>query len=327
MELALIQPYVNMTRVLVRRKGASYPAPGLTGAIVDGREIPEEIVVEKIQTYETITDALKAVNKGDVDLLYALSNHAEPDIQKYHFSNLMITTMSDSRNPVSFALPKPADPQLLSILNKAVGELSEEQKSVIMEKNVFSVGDARMPLTELVYSNPSLFIILILVLLLLVVTVIFVWSRARVRAAAMSSELEKAEAAGRAKSEFLSRISHELRTPMNAVVGLADLAVMQSELPEPAKETLSKLRSASRYLLSLINDIPGHQPYRPGRHDPVKRVLFPQPNAGPAPGDDERRGRPPESGLCHPTGRYPRLAAGGFHPAVPGAHQPAVQRV
>lgn len=255
MGLALTQPYATMTRVLIRRKGASYPAPGLTGAVVDGREMPQWVQVERLQTYESITDALKAVNKGDVDLVYALSNHAEPDIQKYHLSNLIITTMSDSRNPISFALPKPANPQLFSILNKAVSELSEDTKSLIMEKNVFSIGESRLDLADLVYANPNLFVSLAIILLLLIVTFIFIWSRARMRAAAMSIELKKAEAESRARSEFLSRMSHELRTPMNAVVGLADLAGMQAELPGPVKETLSKLRSASHYLLSLINDI------------------------------------------------------------------------
>ena len=81
--------------------------------------------------------------------MYALSNHAEPDIQKYHLSNLIITTMSDSRNPISFALPKPANPQLFSILNKAVSELSEDTKSLIMEKNVFSIGESRLDLETL----------------------------------------------------------------------------------------------------------------------------------------------------------------------------------
>lgn len=80
-------------------------------------------------------------------------------------------------------------------------------------------------------------------------------ARSRMKAAEMQSNLEKAEASSRAKGEFLSRMSHEIRTPMNAVVGLADLTSMMDDIPETARENLSKLRTSSQYMLSLINDI------------------------------------------------------------------------
>ncbi len=50
-------------------------------------------------------------------------------------------------------------------------------------------------------------------------------------------------------------MSHEIRTPMNAVVGLADLTSMMEGVPEDARKNLSKLRTSSQYMLSLINDI------------------------------------------------------------------------
>lgn len=71
----------------------------------------------------------------------------------------------------------------------------------------------------------------------------------------MKSNLEKAEAESRAKGEFLSRMSHELRTPMNAVIGLTDLTGMMEGVPPEVQENLSKLRTASHYMLDLINDI------------------------------------------------------------------------
>lgn len=71
----------------------------------------------------------------------------------------------------------------------------------------------------------------------------------------MKSNLEKAEAESRAKGEFLSRMSHELRTPMNAVIGLTDLTGMMEGVPPEVQENLSKLRTASHYMLDLINNI------------------------------------------------------------------------
>lgn len=93
-----------------------------------------------------------------------------------------------------------------------------------------------------------------LFLLLLVAAVLGVY-RFRMRSAIIRSNLERAEAESRAKGEFLSRMSHELRTPMNAVVGLTDLTGMMEGVPDNVRENLSKLRSASHYMLDLINDI------------------------------------------------------------------------
>jgi hemerythrin-like metal-binding protein len=66
--------------------------------------------------------------------------------------------------------------------------------------------------------------------------------------------LERAEQASRAKSEFLARVSHEMKTPMNAIVGMTNLARI-IDAPEKKEDCLVKVGSASRHLLKLINDI------------------------------------------------------------------------
>ena len=64
-----------------------------------------------------------------------------------------------------------------------------------------------------------------------------------------------AESANRAKSTFLSNMSHDIRTPMNAVIGFATLALANVDNAEKAKDYLAKILSSSNHLLSLINDI------------------------------------------------------------------------
>lgn len=73
------------------------------------------------------------------------------------------------------------------------------------------------------------------------------------------SKLEKALAlakeANKAKSEFLSSVSHDIRTPMNAIIGMTTLAMNHLNDPERTKEYLRKISVSSRHLLSLINNV------------------------------------------------------------------------
>ena len=64
-----------------------------------------------------------------------------------------------------------------------------------------------------------------------------------------------ANAANKAKSTFLSNMSHDIRTPMNAIIGFATLAAANTDNADRTKEYLSKILSSSNHLLSLINDV------------------------------------------------------------------------
>lgn len=64
-----------------------------------------------------------------------------------------------------------------------------------------------------------------------------------------------AEEANRAKSSFLSNMSHDIRTPMNAIVGFAALLARDAENPDKVREYTKKIISSSQHLLGLINDI------------------------------------------------------------------------
>lgn len=64
-----------------------------------------------------------------------------------------------------------------------------------------------------------------------------------------------AESANKAKSTFLSNMSHDIRTPMNAVIGFATLALANADNAEKVKDYLAKILSSSNHLLSLINDV------------------------------------------------------------------------
>lgn len=67
--------------------------------------------------------------------------------------------------------------------------------------------------------------------------------------------LTEAETANNAKSDFLSRMSHDIRTPMNAIIGMSAIGQLKAEDPEQVRDCFQKINASSQYLLSLINDI------------------------------------------------------------------------
>lgn len=71
---------------------------------------------------------------------------------------------------------------------------------------------------------------------------------------AMEKALRAAEAANNAKTKFLNNMSHDIRTPMNAIIGFTDIALRQQPEAE-VRSCLEKIKQSSSYLMSLINDV------------------------------------------------------------------------
>lgn len=254
-QLALTQSFVSLSDLIVRNKKISYPSSGLTCALLKGRQMPANIEAEFVKYYDTTIEMLEAVNQGEVDFAYGLSAQMEQVMQQHFFANTVPVTLFDSTNDISFALSKPAPANLLTIINKSLSNITEKERVAIANQNLVSVGTSSLTLKEMLYSNPTLVISVSAAILILLAAIIILINHTRLKTYKISMDLEKAEADSRAKSAFLSRMSHEIRTPMNAIVGLTDLIGMQEEVPESVQLQLVKLRSSSRYLLGLINDI------------------------------------------------------------------------
>ncbi|MBQ5473009.1 MAG: response regulator [Treponema sp.] len=79
--------------------------------------------------------------------------------------------------------------------------------------------------------------------------------RLQLREETLHSALESAANANRAKTNFLATMSHDIRTPLNAIIGFTRIAEKNSDDLEKVKECLEKTKSSSNYLLGLINDV------------------------------------------------------------------------
>ncbi|MCF0146146.1 MAG: substrate-binding domain-containing protein [Eubacterium sp.] len=150
---------------------------------------------------------------------------------------------------------------LISILNKVITNMgSAAINSALLsytgiEKSV-SFGE--------IVQRYSVFIILILGGFTAAIVIIFIHYQRKTKAflkkeqetnLALEEALEKANEASEAKTRFLSSMSHDIRTPMNAIVGMSSIAEKYPDDKERVRDCLSKITISGQHLLTLINDI------------------------------------------------------------------------
>lgn len=98
---------------------------------------------------------------------------------------------------------------------------------------------------------------------------------------ALETALKNEEKANKAKSEFMARMSHDMRTPLTTIIGLSELALKSETCQD--KETMSKIMDASHYLLELINDVLASEKFDSGKmelyegtwkHDAIMNSIY-----------------------------------------------------
>ncbi|MBQ8947050.1 MAG: amino acid permease [Lachnospiraceae bacterium] len=95
--------------------------------------------------------------------------------------------------------------------------------------------------------------LIVLVIALIIMFSLFVTMLRREKE--LDSQIVQSEARNKAKTDFLSNMSHDIRTPMNAIIGFTDLALDNPGDREQVEEYLGKIKASSSHLLSLINDV------------------------------------------------------------------------
>lgn len=253
--LALSRVYIKLNSIIVKNKYTNYPSEGLTAGILNGRFLPDEIAAGKVIYYDSIKDCLDAVDRGEVDFMYGFSSSIEQEMQNHRYINVVPISSINNSSDITLAMDRPINPNLMTILNKSIGNMSADERNSLTERNMVSISYSSMTLSELIYANPLAFIAISSAFVLMAAFSLLMIMRARLKNSMIQNELDKAELKSRAKGEFLSRMSHEIRTPMNAIMGLTSLTCMEKNLPAQVEGNLKKIQASSQYLLALINDI------------------------------------------------------------------------
>lgn len=238
----------------------------LTVAIPQKFHAMENIIRQKypqfnLVGYSTVDKCMRAVINGEADIMLEDSYVVEQRLQKPEFTSLQVVPGFAEEERFCIAGVKGRDEILISILNKSIAMLDQEfiENSIIRQ----TVGKPYSLSSEdfvYVYRVPLLVGLGALILCALFLILLFNQkSRHNLLLRQKNQELERAlelaEQAGKAKDEFLSRMSHEMRTPLNAIIGFSKLCDDRRNDSTLVHAYHQKISVASDLLLRIINDI------------------------------------------------------------------------
>ena len=208
-------------------------------------------------------DAIKLVKDGQADCFITGINSEAKYSKNYGFYSVPLPNPANS----CFAV-KSGNRSLLSILNKTIKAMPANMltSSLAMHKS----SARKVTLSEFIRDNffmvllvSSIFVAVILLTILKLLLKARKAEAAARKAANDTQELnaklqiaaENAESANRAKSTFLFNMSHDIRTPMNAIIGYADLASRHSDDPAKLKKYMENIQVCGQNLLMLLNNV------------------------------------------------------------------------
>ena len=212
---------------------------------------------------DTQEDAAKLVKDGQADCFVTWISSENKYSKKYSFYSVPLV------NPVRscFAVNS-GNRSLLSILNKTIKAMPVNMLAGALA--MYKSSARKVTLSDFIKDNffkvmliSSIAVAVVLLTILMLLQKVRKAEAAARKAASDTQELnaklqvavEKAESANRAKSTFLSNMSHDIRTPMNAIIGFTTLALSNIDDTDRVKDYLGKTLASSNHLLSLINDV------------------------------------------------------------------------
>ena len=241
-------------------------------------------------TKDEIAKSISSLDKNTILIFLMLTNDADNNLYsmkqgaEFIFENANIPVFKADELGVGYGIfggvtlsfydmSKIATNIILKVMNgKPISEIPitsapsyPQFDKKIMDK--FNIRKSQLPPNSILINNNNslqikkeyiILIICIMILLIVMLILLFIQKSKKKKDYQMLLEKERAEKAERAntaKSEFLSRVSHDIRTPMNAIINLVGLAKNELDNKEALSEDLSKLEISGKFLLGLINDV------------------------------------------------------------------------
>lgn len=211
-----------------------------------------------------VDESIRAVAYGKADATYLYYYMALYYLNQGSYKNLVYEILDTPGSDVHIAFTAGVSHELSGIISKCISQISNEERTQIINKYT-TFQPQNMDFVTYIAYNPQMTLLFFVFILAISLGFLLMYMRlhekkrllAQEQAYAVKQEqlAEAAQAANKSKTSFLFNMSHDIRTPMNAIIGFANLAQNAKCSTEQMHSYLSKILVASQHLLSLINDI------------------------------------------------------------------------
>ena len=212
--------------------------------------------------YSTNTEILEAVEQGEADFGICHGAVATKIIEKNHLH--LVPSLVITKSYPALAVHD-TQPKLQRMINEVVRDMSEDGTIGRLQNKWITEFARNRSLEYVFHQNEVFYITFILGIIIVLCITAGYWEVDRRQEKYIRTLLEYQEKlqqsneetkrANQAKSEFLSHMSHDIRTPINGIMGMVEIIKKNLDDPERIKDCLEKIDKASHHLLSLINDV------------------------------------------------------------------------
>ena len=204
----------------------------------------------EIKLYDTQEECLEAVANGKVGATVIPSSKINLLNESSLTKSLSFAEMAKRQELAMFTTRE--NRRAATIINKAIEQSSNILNGVVLAQN--SVSEKKVTLQDVLAEYAGLAIVVSFVIIFVLLLLVYSLSVSRKKQMEALKEAQDANAANIAKTTFLNHMSHDIRTPMNAIVGFTDIA-MKRKPDKEVENCLKKIRQSSEYLMTLINDV------------------------------------------------------------------------
>ena len=224
-------------------------------ALIEGCGLKETLMRyqlwENCVEYPAVTDCAQAVLDGKCDLFIAHHTIGEVCLQTFGREGKRFKGRMDiASGQMCFGVP-PEEPELFDAVNQALLEMRADGTMDRLARKWLERFDPEVTLGEYLRNHPFvLFLTFDLLVAVVVVFLVLNYYLIRIR-----KEKNRAIEAERSRSFFFSTVSHDIRTPLNAIIGYAELLKNGIEDPVEEKQAVDAIATSGHTLLDLVNDV------------------------------------------------------------------------
>lgn len=255
-DLLVTEPYVMGSVMKVVKDEDTSPK---TVAVIEGGYLASQVSkmypgLKQIDC-SNAQGCMDAVQNGRADCTFLSYYQSDYFRSTAKYDSFSYQPVSNITQDIALGITRNSNPLLFGIMSKSLQHIPADELQSILSDNSISHNQITLNLMMSRYPiQMALALGVIGIVIGLIIFLLISLDRRKRQNLAMTEAKLAAEKANNAKSEFLSRMSHDIRTPLNGIIGMTYLANEQNRSEEVGMY-LSKIDTSSKFLLSLINDI------------------------------------------------------------------------